>query len=460
MTKLEKYIIEKYEGNPLWFQDEVKDSWQMNRVLKVLDNKEYLSGKHKIKKRKDKIYNGELFETRKIALNYAKTLLSFETAFLLKNPVTLISNDPKALKEYKTVYREGKYNKLDYKILDAMTKYGECYEYVYIDKNRRVKSILFNAEDSYPIYNHEGEMLGFIHHYIFDGISYYTIYSDETVTEYNDKGGDIQKVGDYINLSGLPIAYILSSEEDSLKGASSLDEYIDILDSMEDLLSKYTDSFYKFLDPIPVFKGTRLNTKEGGLDKHATGFALELAEDADFDYALPEMDSTSFKELWKTLKQSLLDISQTPAISMNSQEVSNLSETSIKMLYSLAEIKGASNERYISEGMGERFGKVKGLLKAIGRGVDEDAYIDCNYNYNIPQNEGDIIDNITKATEGGVMSIERAVEVNPYTLDVVQEVERLRAREGQQDKEREEGNNKIDNNKIDKKSNEGNKQAI
>jgi hypothetical protein len=57
-----------------------------------------------------------VFETRKIALQYAKTLLSFETAFLLKNPVTLISNDLDALELYKKVYREGKYHHLDYEI--------------------------------------------------------------------------------------------------------------------------------------------------------------------------------------------------------------------------------------------------------------------------------------------------------------------------------------------------------
>ena len=47
------------------------------------------------------------------------------------------------------------------------------------------------------------------------------------------------------------------------------------------------------------------------------------------------MDSASFKALYEILMAQLLNISQTPAIAMNSVEISNLSETSIRMMYLL-----------------------------------------------------------------------------------------------------------------------------
>ena len=188
------------------------------------------------------------------------------------------------------------------------------------------------------------------------------------------------------------------------------------------------DSFYKLgLNPIPVFKGTKLLTKDGGIDKNAVGYALELAECSEFEFVGARMDYNSFKELWRTLKQSLLDISMTPAISMNSQEISNLSEVSIRMLYSLAEIQGAMNSIYLREGFERRWGRMKGLLRLTGNEVAEDAYIDCEFNYNIPSNAKEIIDNLVKATEGGIMSKERAVEVNPYVVDVNSELEQLKA---------------------------------
>lgn len=428
--KLERYILDKYNGKTDWFVEEVSEFWHTNRVLNALDNREYLAGKHKIKKRVDEVYNGKRFETKKIGLQYAKTLLEFETSFLLKRPVTLISNDLDALEQYKSVYREGKYDRLDYKILNSMVKYGECYEYLWIDDNKRIKSILFNAEDSFPIYDHEGSMIGFIHHYIYDSVSYYTVYSEDYVSEYSDRGGSLHLMGEYRNLSGLPIAYILESEEDNLVGQASFKEYIDILDSLEELISKNFDAYYKFLSPIPIFKGTKLSTKDGGLDENAVGFALQISEDADFGYATAKMDSASFKELYKNLKQSLLDISMTPGVSMNSQEISNVSETSIKMLYGMAEIKGAMNSLYLKDGLEQRWGKMKALLRHLGHEVSEDAYIDCNFNMNIPQNESEIVENIVKLTGGvSVMSLERAVEVNPYTLDVSNELELLQGLE-------------------------------
>ena len=426
MSNLQEYVNSKYDGDMYWFKDEVKDYWHINRVRDILDNRDYLSGKHKIKQRVDEVYNGKVFTTRKICLNYAKTLLQFETAFLLKNPVTLISNNLDALLQYKKVYREGKYNQLDYKILSNMVKYGEVYEYVYVDNSNRIKSMIFNAEDFYPVYDNQGEMIAGIHYYIWDGVSYYTIYTDDVVIEYNDIGGDLHCTGQYNNLSGLPIVYKIPSEEDELKGNASLNEYIDILDAMEDLISKYMDSFYKYLNPIPMFKGTKLNTKDNLLDENAVGFALQLAEDADFQFVNSKMDYQSFKELWKTLKQSMLDISMTPSIALNSQDVSNLAETSIRMMYSLAEIKGSMNSLYLKQGFEKRWGKMKKLLNVLGNEVDEDAYIDCNFNMNIPQNESEIIENLTTATGGQpIMSIERAVEVNPYCIDVNAELDRI-----------------------------------
>ncbi|NLZ52821.1 MAG: phage portal protein [Thermoanaerobacteraceae bacterium] len=426
MDKIEAYVNHYHDGNNLWFVDEVGDSWQIQRINRALDARDYLAGKHKIKLRQDEVYNGKRFETRKIVLNYTKSLLSFETAFLLKNPVTLISNNLDALELYKKVYREGKYNQVDYKILSNMVKYGETYEYCYIDDNKRIKSTIFNAEDSYPIYDHTGEMVAFIYHYIFDGVAYYTIYTEDKVEEWTDRGGQLHKVGEYKNLSGLPIPYILPSEDDELVGHPSFFEYIDILDNLEDLLSKALDSYLKLnLSPIPVFKGTKLNTKDGGIDPNAVGYALEIAEDASFEFVGSKMDSQSFKTLWATLKQSLLDIAMVPGVALNSQEISNISTVSIQMLYSMAEIKGAMNSLYLKQGFEKRWGTMKKLLRLLGHNVAEDAYIDCQFNMNIPKNANEIIDNLVKATGANIISINRAVEVNPYTIDVNAELDRL-----------------------------------
>ena len=46
--------------------------------------------------------------------------------------------------EYQKVNRQGKYDRLNYRILDKMLKYGQVYEYVYLDKNT-IKSKLWRC---------------------------------------------------------------------------------------------------------------------------------------------------------------------------------------------------------------------------------------------------------------------------------------------------------------------------
>jgi len=75
------------QKNQEWFIDEVKSYHNQKRINEILDIKEYLSGKHKITQRPNEMWNGKVYEPRKIVLQYAKTLLSFQTNYLLKHPI-------------------------------------------------------------------------------------------------------------------------------------------------------------------------------------------------------------------------------------------------------------------------------------------------------------------------------------------------------------------------------------
>ena len=133
------------------------------------------------------------------------------------------------------------------------------------------------------------------------------------------------------------------------------------------------------------------------------------------------------------LKQALLDISNTPAVSLNSQDVSNLSEVSIKLLFSLADIKAGLNEKYMREGMEQRFEKIRRILEMQGKMIDDEAFdsLGIVFQYSRPQNEKDIIDNLKVLKDIGGISLESILEKSPFTSDVGQELQRLRADDGQ-----------------------------
>ena len=162
---LQEYINYFYGGKPYWFLEEITNHWHVKRISDVLSVKQYLDGKHKILDRPDEVFNGRTIETKKIILSYAKTIINFQTSFLLKNPVTLTCPDSKTLDVFKNIYEKGNYDLVDYKILQNMVKYGETYEYIYLDKNGIIKSKIIDSADGYPIYDDEMNYLGFIEYY-------------------------------------------------------------------------------------------------------------------------------------------------------------------------------------------------------------------------------------------------------------------------------------------------------
>lgn len=423
---LREYIKKYYDNSPVWFQDEVTNQWHIERIQNILDLKEYLSGKHAILSRPNEQYNGKPYKTRKIVLQLAKTLLNFETSFLLKNPVTLISEDKNTLEVFKEVYSKARYNSIDFKILDKMVKYGETYEYVYIDENGNITSRIIPAEDSYPVFDETGRMIAFIEFYTIDGISYYILYTENEVIRYIDDDG-LKLTGRYKNISGLPVQYKTINELDSCQGRSSLEDYISIIDSLEDLISKYHDGLYRFISGIPVLKGTGLTTKDGKgtIDPNAVGFLLQIDDTADFQIVQNRMDSASFKALYEILMTQLLNISQTPAIAMNAVEISNLSETSIRMMYSLASVKARLNEDALVDGFIQRWNKIKKLLALKGIQITGD--ISCTFEYDIPLNAKEIIENITALKQNNLISLETALSRTPYIYDVSTEMQKIKS---------------------------------
>ncbi|MGG1690578.1 phage portal protein [Heyndrickxia ginsengihumi] len=421
--KLDQYIKAKYENKSDWFIEEVQSISNQQRVLDVMDKKKYLNGEHKIKQTPSYKYNGKEFNPRRIVLQYAKTLLSFQQNYLLGNPITFTGNED-VVKEFLRVNKQGKYNRLNQKILDKVLKYGCVAEYVYID-GKVIKSKLIDPSEGYPVYDNENSLIAFIEAYMSDGIEYYVVYEEDTVSKYNNEGGTLRLIDKKVSLSGLPIVYHNDNELSDVEGRSELDDWIEILDSMEDLISKYTDSFYKFMNPIPVAIGQQL--KGDGLPSNIVGGGITLDDGADFKFEGNKLDYKSFETIYKTLLQALLDTSSTPAVSMNKTDVSNLSEVSIRLLFSLANVKAGLNEQYIREGIEQRNEKIRSLLALQGVTFDDESFdtIDFVFHYNMPSNDKETIENLKMLEGMGAISLETILAKNPYVNDVATELKRL-----------------------------------
>ena len=425
---LQEYIKINHNSNPLWFCEEVQQFHHQKRILDVIKRKKYLNGKHAIMDRVVENYNGKPYQPNKILLQYGKLILNLEQTYLLGKPLTVTGSETVS-KEMKRVYKKGNYNNVDVQLLQNIVKFGDSYELIFLDsKTKAIKSKVIENENAYPVYDDEGELVSFIEYYIAgdEANEYFIFFTESEVEKWSTIGtGELHLISKSKNVGGLPIHYHNVNEINPLFGRSSLDDIEGIISKMEELLSLTTDVYYKFSNPLVVLSGQEL--KGSGLNKHIVGNAIHLDDDSTISFMSPSLQEKAFESIYNTLKQELLNLSSTPAVSLNNTDVSNLSETSMKILFTLADMKGKMNERYMRNGFESRFEKVFELLnrKGIEFTEDDKDSLDVVFNYSKPQNETEIIDNLVSLKGIGALSMETAIEINPYISNTNQELERL-----------------------------------
>ena len=426
MNNLQQYIKEYHEGRSDWFVEEVQSVSNQQRVMNVMNLKDYLNGQHRILQKPNEKFGGKEYVPRKIVMHHALTLLNFQVSFLLQNPVTITGKE-RIVKEYQKVNRQGKYDRLNYRILDKILKYGQVYEYVYLENNKTIKSKLIDASEGYPIWNDENEMIAFIQAYTVNGVDYYVVYTDDTVETYNNKGGQLRMTGRYANLSGLPIVYKTTNEVNENEGKSELENWISILDSLEDLISKATDAYYRYITGIPVVTGQQLKGGEG-MPVDIVGAGLSLDDGATFEFVSNKFDSSAYDTLHETLLNALYTVAQIPSIAVGRTDISNVSTEAVRILYQMALMKAGQNEQYIREGIEQRFERIRKLLeyKGVTFTGDEFDSLGLVFQYALPSNDKEIIENMKTLREVGGLSLHTMIEQNPYVYDVQQELMRLK----------------------------------
>lgn len=448
---INEYIQDRWEGNPLWFCDEVSQGEHLQRITSVINNKYYLQGKHEVLNREDFSYKGKTYTTRKLVLQQAKTILNFHSTYLLGKPISLVGSENK-VKEYQNIYRKGHYNNIDFDILDKVSKYGDSYEYVYFDDKKNIVSRIIPSEDAYPVLSEDtGEYIAFIEYYtkVSNSVSYYNVYYKDKVESYSNAGGDFILIDSKTNLSGLPIHYKNLCDWDDYYGVSTLSDLIPIFDEFEDLMSKMGDSIYTLsLNPIPLIVGQEL---QGSVSADATGFNISLENGSDMKYVNATMDYNTIKLYMDKLQQQLNIIAHMPSIALGNTNVANVSEVSLKLLYQLADVMAMLNEKWYRQGLQERFDIFDKLLLLKGVTFSDTDYIDVEFNYSRPINAQELLQNIKLQFDMGAISEQTIIEKSPLTNDVSQELKRIK----KEDKEKQK-NNPINNNPINNNSNMNN----
>ena len=420
MDRLSYYIEKQYGNNPRWFEEEVNQGNHAQRISEVINNRDYLSGRHKVLLRQDSQYKGKQLIVNKTIINYAKTVIKFHNTYLLGKPVQLSCNDENTLKTFSDIYRLGQYSTVDYEIIDRVNKFGDAYEYIYVD-NGVIKSKVLDDACSYPVYDDIGEYISFIEYWTdaYTNISFWNVYYPTYVEHWDNEGGELRLVSTDKSV-GLPIHYHNFNDEDYTKGVALLNDIRPIMDALEDTMAKMSDSIYvNVLNPMPVAIGQRI---ESSIPSDAVGFVMNL-DVGDFKYANCSLDYNSIKLYLDNMKQFLNDVACMPSVLGSSTNIANISEVSMQILLMMANVYADENKKWLNIGFKERFDMFKKILDMQGIKVDGD--VEVIYNVSMPVASTEMIANLKALQEMGAISKETIMEKTEYVSDVDVEKKRL-----------------------------------
>lgn len=390
--------------------------------LKVWD---FLEGKHKVLQRPDFAFKGESFITSKIVLQTVKSIVDFHTSYLVGNPVTL-TGDSEAVKCLTTIYNHSDYSLIDYQIVDNLIKYGNSFEYVYSD-SRGIKSRVFDPLCSFPVYDEKNVYRAFLEHWhdSVTGNQYYILYEPDKVSEYstNSRSGSLTMDAQYRNLTGLPIHYTSGVPSAYTPyGTGLVADLIPLVDEMEQLLSKTSDAVTTLsLNPLGVSSGQRI---DASIDRDIAGATLNLEDGGTFTFANAVIDSATVKFLYEQLVNQLYAVAQVPSVVFNAN-ISNVSEVSLKLLFTQLDNKAKRQGVYLKQGFYKRWEAMRRLLPADALTDEQFDSLDVSFNFNRPTDNAAVVSDLCAQYEAGALSRKTFIEQSPYTNDAEEEIKQI-----------------------------------
>lgn len=410
-------------SKPYWFQDVPNDTEHQKRIGNVLNIKEYFLRLHKVLHRPDFKFKGETYTTAKIVLQTLKSIVNFHASYVLGNPIS-INGEQNIVKEFNSIYRKGSFNTINYQIAQDLIKYGNAFEYDYLD-NGIIKNHLIANEDAYPVYDEQEIYVAFVEYWkeIDTGVEHYIVYYPDKVQTYKNN----VLIDDRPNLTGLPIHYaLLDKSEYNFFGDSPMNDLFPIMDKIENLLSKMDDSITTLsLNPLGVSVGRGIDSS---VSKDMCGANLNFETGGNFTYASATLDYNSIKLELDNLLQQLYTVSCVPSAVIGQSNIANVSEISLKLLFSQSDNKAKAMTKVLKDGFYKRFEYFRKLLALQGKAFSDDDFysVDITFNYNRPVDTQSMMSELQIQRNMSAISKQTIIDLSPYTTNTALEIQRLK----------------------------------
>lgn len=427
---------ENKRENKLWFLDEIRKPEHVARIGDVFRTREYLLRKHSILLRNDMAFKDGAFTTSKMVFNTIKSIVEAHTSYVIGQQIS-ISGEPEIVADFNQIYRKGRYPKIDYEVTSDLYTFGNAFEYVFLDGDT-IRSHIIANEDAYPVYDEHYNYTSFVEHWKDHDTrtDHYIVYYPDKVETYHNHN----LVDSKMNLTGLPIHYV-SLDKTDIFGDGLVADLIPIMDAIEYLMSMLDDAAICLsLNPIGVVQGKRIDSK---IPKDVVGPVLNLEDksESDFKWAASTLDSGSVKLLLDNLIQQFYAVACIPSSMYGQSNISNVSEVSLKYLFSQTDNKARKTIQSLTDGMFQRFEYFRKLqkLRSVHKEYSDEAFDSLNINFNLsrPVDTNSLMSDLKMQQEMGAISKRTVIEKSPYTTDVSLELKRIEDENGEKEQQQE-----------------------
>lgn len=297
----------------------------------------------------------------------------------------------------------------------------------------------------YPIYDNYGDMIAFGRYYeleiqdfglgsVSQKVSHFDIYTkdrfyfatrvigQEWEFNYDPKTIIQNQDGTKTTLKGIPNLIGKIPVVYYFQPYTEWHDVQEMIERLETKISNHADSNDYFDSPIVKAKGK----VEGFAEKGEQGKVLTMNEGADVQYLTYDNLPESMKMETENLIKFIHTYTHTPNISFdNIKGLGTFTGIALKMFFMDAHLKASDKEEIFGEGVQRRVNYLKASIAVLNPKLKAALRlaIKPKFEYFLPKNEAEEIDNIIKCVNAGIMSIETAVRLCPLIEDYISELD-------------------------------------
>ena len=404
----------------------------------------------------DFIREDVLIDVVRVGIPWQQIITERRVGFTLSNPVkTDVIWDKETEKEkelVKLVERIQNDNKMDYKNKEILRRklsemeVAVIWYYVKTDtgsKNYTLNSRIVSpdlGDTLYPLFDSTGHMIAFRRDYkLTDNgkdVEYSDIYTEEFEYKYIKQDAEWGLDPKIVALSEDTKEFVPANPIPNKAGKILVEYYCQkkpgwsnvqsIIDRHETLTSNHGGMNDKFGAPMLIIAGEI----QGEIIDNKTGTVMQMDNDGTANYAQLSSEPESIKLEQTNLEKFIYTMSQTPNISFDQMlTIGAMSGFAAEMLLTDPHMAVRTEEESCGIGLQRRLNIIKAAIGAlINTSLATEAkavQLKPVITPYLPQNTTELIENLTVAVTGNIMSKETAVEKNPLVSDSEEEMKRL-----------------------------------